>query len=276
MAVNVRRRDGKGHGFGDAARCDRHCLRSRVVEAIGEGLPGAVHRNLADRPVSDPDHHITHLGGGRVNGIRNVHRGELHHRELVVRGCDDRSVLGDAVPDDLVIQLIGADEVSVDCRLKIDPQRMRAVGLHRNHIVLLPAGNRCADRFLLHAVQEEMHRLRHSTVRRVRESQHAGLDGRIVKGTGERKLHHRNGEVLHPAVPVGIRNGQLHGIGAGGEIIADRDGHSALRHVQHRFDAGSDLNGQRAVARGHVVLYGRPCERQRQRRAAGNRPADPC
>ena len=273
MAVNVRRRDGEVHGLGDVARGNRDSLRSRVIEPVRESLTASVHRNLAHRPVVYLDDHIAHLGAGGVDRVRDIDRGKLHHGQGVIGRCDDRRGLRNPIPDDLIEQLIGADQVAVDRRFKVHPKRMRAMGLLGDQVALLPAGYRGCDRLQLHPVQEHMDGLRDSSIRRVREYQHAGLYRGIVKGTGKRQLHNGDREVLDPAVAVGIGDLKLDRIRSGGQIFRHIHRYASLRHIQHRPHHVVDPDRQRPVARGHVVLNGRPGDGQCQGITGSDGPA---
>ena len=91
---------------------------------------------------------------------------------------------------------------------------MGSMALRRDDIGLLSSGDGSADRFLLHAIQYKMDCLGNCTIRGVRECQDTVLNSGIIKGAGEGKLHHRHGEVLHPAVAIGVHHLKLDGITA--------------------------------------------------------------
>lgn len=84
MTVNVRRGYRKGHRFQSSAGGKGHGMRAGIVEPIRECLPCPVHRDLTGRPAIYPDHHFAHLGIWRIDRVWDVHRGELHDRELVI------------------------------------------------------------------------------------------------------------------------------------------------------------------------------------------------
>ena len=150
---------------------------------------------------------------------------------------------------------------------------MRAVGLLGDQVGLLPAGYRGRDRLLLHPVQKHMDGLRDSAIGRIREYQHTGLDCGIIKGTGERQLHDGDCEVLDPAVAVGIGDLKLDGIRARRQIFRHIHRYAALGYIQNRTHHVVDPDRQRPVARGHVVLNGRPGDGQCQGITGSDGPA---
>ena len=136
------------------------------------------------------------------------------------------------------------------------------MALRRDDIGLLSSGDGRADRFLLHAIQYKMHCLGNCAIRGVRECQDAASHRGIIKGTGEGKLHHRHGEVLHTAVAIGIHDLKLDGVVSGRQVFPDVSGDKSLGDIQDGLDHTAHLDGEGAVAGRQPILNGAPFDGQ--------------
>ena len=152
---------------------------------------------------------------------------------------------------------------------------MGSMALRRNDIGLLPSGDGGADRFLLHAIQYKMDCLGNCTIRGVRECQDTVLNSGIIKGTGEGKLNHRHGEVLHPAVAIGIHDLKLDAVGTGRQVFSDVGGDKSLGDIQNGLDHTAHLDGEGAVAGRQPILNRAPFDGKSAGCAGCNRAAHP-
>ena len=73
------------------------------------------------------------------------------------------------IPDDVLEDMLRFDRRRVDCCRDPALEEVGSMGLRRQRIRLQGTGSRCDNAFEFHSIQLEMYRLRHGTVRCVRE-----------------------------------------------------------------------------------------------------------
>lgn len=273
MDVRLCHRDGEGLLY---APCREHKpQRPRLRGPVGVGLLGPVHRlGGEDRPV-DAQRHLCRQRRGVVYGEGDLDGCVLGSRGLVEAAGDDHGVVSLDQGDELEIELVAADGLSADLRLKVHPQAVGSVGLGRDGVRHLPPGDGGGLGADLRTVQDEVDGLGHRPGGGVRERNGPGVGlGRVEDGA-DGQHHHGDGEVDGPVVAVDVGHLDPDHIGACGEIAGNVGGHLSLTDLHARLDRSVDGHPQGAVARWQLVLNGGPGDGNRAGPAAGNGGGQP-
>jgi len=140
--MNLRLGHGEIEGLGCGTRDDLDLASASDVGAIGEGLHFAADRRVRNHGIVDANTHGRFELGRVVDHVVDQQRLVLLHLSLAEAGNDNRAVRHRISRNELIVKLIGAHRLTIDDCLEVSSQGMTAVGLLRNGVALLAAGNR--------------------------------------------------------------------------------------------------------------------------------------
>ncbi len=171
--------------------------------------------------------------------------------------------------------MVGFHRLAVDLRVKVRLQRMRPMGLRRDGVGQLPAAGGSIHRVQLRAIQQDMYLFGHAAHRDIGKRDISRKRSICVKCRPDGNVDGVHAEMDGAAVVIDVRNRDLDGIAADGEVFADVLRDRTLGNVQHGFCDAVDRDPHHAAARGKLVLQGRPVQADKTFPAVSDRPAQP-